>query len=72
MARPSLYRDEFAARAQCLAGGGATGRIVADDLGIGERTLHRWKRQWPDFGAAFIRSRAAAAVDAADLDGRNS
>jgi hypothetical protein len=47
--RPTLYRPEYADQALKLGQSGWTDLEVADFYGITERTLYRWKLEYPEF-----------------------
>lgn len=60
MTRPTQYQDAYAETARALAFGGATDREVAEFLEVSERTIHRWKIDHPEFGAALATGKEAA------------
>lgn len=47
--RPSKFKPEFVEQARKLANLGATDREIADFFAIDERTLNRWKHDFPEF-----------------------
>jgi len=49
MARPSKFKPEFVEQARKLANLGATDREIADFLEVDERTINRWKSDYPEF-----------------------
>lgn len=49
MARPSSYKPEYAAQAKKLCLLGATDVEVADFFQVTERTVNRWKADYPEF-----------------------
>ena len=59
--RPSPYRPTMVNQVAALARLGAIQSDVAEALGVDERTIKRWRHQYPDFDLAF-----AIGADAAD------
>ena len=49
LGRPSKFKPEFVDQARKLAELGATDREVADFFEVDERTINRWKHDFPDF-----------------------
>lgn len=49
MARPSKYKPEYAEQSQKLCELGATDREIASFFKVTERTLNRWKAEFPEF-----------------------
>lgn len=47
--RPTSYRSEYAEQASRLCELGATDREIAHFFKVKERTVHRWKLQFPEF-----------------------
>ncbi|EMO5719088.1 terminase [Enterobacter cloacae subsp. cloacae] len=60
MSRPTQYRDEFAVMAEKLALLGLTDTQTAFALGVSERTLNRWKKQYPGFCQSLKNGKALA------------
>lgn len=61
MARPTVYKPEFAEEAAQMCAEGATDQELADYFGVDVRTLYRWKNTQAEF-----RQSLKAAKDAAD------
>lgn len=53
MARPSLYKPEYAEQAAKLCRLGATDIELADFFNVDVRTIYRWKNQFPAFCQAI-------------------
>lgn len=53
MARPSAFKPEYVAQAKKLATHGLTDIEMADVFGVSDRTLYRWKSDYPDFAKAM-------------------
>lgn len=53
MARPTKYKPEFVAQAKKLCKLGATDMEIAEFFGITDRTLYRWKIEYPAFCQAL-------------------
>jgi len=51
--RKPSYSKEFPKQATSLAKYGATDREIAQELGVSEATLHRWKHSHPEFCEAL-------------------
>lgn len=49
MARPTNYRNEYAEQARKLCLLGYTDKQLADFFGVNERTINRWKSDYPEF-----------------------
>lgn len=49
MARPTNYRKEYAEQARKLCLLGYTDKQLADFFGVNERTINRWKSDYPEF-----------------------
>lgn len=49
MARPSDYKPEFCQEAEKLCANGATDAELAEYFGVSDRTIYRWKAQFPEF-----------------------
>ena len=64
-AKQSLFRDAFPEQARNLCLLGAIDRDLAEAFEVSERTINRWKRQYPDFAAALKSGKAAADGDVA-------
>lgn len=47
--RPSKFKPEFVDQARKLGELGATDREIADFFEVDERTIHRWKLDFPEF-----------------------
>lgn len=60
MARPSKFKPEFVEQATKLTKLGATDREVADFFGVEERTLYRWKNDYPELCQALKIGKEAA------------
>lgn len=56
----SRYTKKLLKPARLAAEGGATDREIAEDFGISERTLNRWKSRHPDFAKALKLGKHAA------------
>lgn len=65
--RPTDYRPEFCQTAHAMAQQGATDREIAEALDVSERTLYRWRNQFPEF-----RQSLALGKDVADERVENS
>lgn len=63
---PSGPRDTRDLAAAALASG-STVRVAADAAGVSETTIHRWKREDPDFVAKIHELRSAAIASALGL-----
>lgn len=53
MARPSEYDPSFCQEAAKLCEGGATDAELADFFEVSDRTIYRWKAQFPEFCQAL-------------------
>lgn len=53
MARPSDYDPKFCQQAAKLCAQGATDKEVAEYLEVSDRTIYRWKAQYPKFCQAL-------------------
>lgn len=51
--RPTAYKPEYAVKATEACQRGATDIEVADMLGITDRTLYRWRHDYPEFCQAL-------------------
>lgn len=60
MGRPSEYRPEFAEQARKLCEFGATDRELADFFEVDERTINRWKIEFPEFCQSLKVGKSAA------------
>lgn len=60
MARPTVFEPAHIETARAMSFGGATDREVAEYLSVDESTVHRWKHEHPEFGAALTTGKAAA------------
>ena len=58
--RPTLYKPEYVKQAQNLAFLGATDVQLAEFFGVDERTIYRWKDEYPKFCQALKRGREDA------------
>jgi hypothetical protein len=59
--RPTDYKSEFANEAKGLCEQGATDKELAEYFGVSDRTINRWKVEFPEF-----RQSLKAGKDAAD------
>jgi len=60
MARPRKYRDSYSRQAEVAAGDGWTDRKIAKLLGVTERTVNRWKKDYPEFCQALKKGKVLA------------
>lgn len=64
--RPTDYRPEFADQARKLCLLGATDKEMADFFGVDERTINRWKDDFPEFCQSIARGKLVADADVAE------
>lgn len=60
MGRPTDYKPEFCQEAIKLCENGATDSELADFFEVSDRTLYRWKAQFPEFSQALKSGKAVA------------
>lgn len=60
MARPSKYRVKYCKQAEKLCHLGAIDRDLADFFGVSEKTLNKWKQDYPAFLQSLKRSKEIA------------
>ncbi|MBO4120273.1 terminase [Cupriavidus gilardii] len=65
MARPSSYKPEFAEQARKLALMGATDKDLAAFFEVTERTINRWKKDYPEFCQSLTRGKVLADAEVA-------
>lgn len=63
--QPTLYREEYAARAYKLALLGMTDAELAEQFGVDERTVNNWKQRHKEFFQSIQRGRDDADADVA-------
>lgn len=56
----TFFREQMIAQGRAIAALGATDAQIAEILGVGVRTLYRWKAEIPQFAAALEEGKAAA------------
>lgn len=66
MARPTLYRPEYAEQAYKLCLLGATDTEMADIFGVEESTLNNWKNAHPEFLESITRGKTIADANVAE------
>lgn len=66
MARPSKYKQEFAAQALKLCRLGATDKELADFFEVNEDTINGWKKVHPEFSESLKGGKALADAEVAD------
>lgn len=66
MARPTKYRDEFAAMALRLCRLGLTDAGMATAFDVDERTINRWKKQHPEFCQSIKKGKLSADLQVID------
>jgi hypothetical protein len=64
--RPTLYREEYPARAYKICLLGATDAELANFFGIRESTLNLWKHAHPDFMESITRGKLIADANVAE------
>lgn len=65
MARPSAYKPEFAEQARKLCLMGWTDKDLAKFFEVTERTINRWKVDFPEFCQSLTRGKVMADADVA-------
>ena len=63
MARPTNYRNEYAEQARKLCLLGYTDKQLADFFGVNERTINRWKSDYPEFCQSIKKGKEFADID---------
>jgi len=66
MARPTIYRVSFNVQAEKLAKLGATDKELADFFECDERTINRWKKDYPKFCQSIKKGKEIADAEVAD------
>ena len=66
MARPTLYKEEYAEQARKLCLLGSTDAELADFFEVTEPTINAWKNAHPEFIESVKRGKAQADADVAD------
>lgn len=60
MARPTDYKPEYCQEAEKLCENGATDAELAEFFEVSDRTIYRWKAQFPEFCQALKSGKAHA------------
>lgn len=63
MARPTNYRNEYAEQARKLCLLGYTDKQLADFFGVNERTINRWKSDYPEFCQSIKKGKELADIN---------
>lgn len=66
MARPTLYKPEYAEQARKLCLLGSTDKDLADFFEVCEATLNNWKTDFPEFLESIKRGKTQADAEVAD------
>jgi len=60
MGRPTDFKPEFCQEAEALCSNGATDAELAEYFDVSDRTIYRWKAQFPDFCQALKSGKSSA------------
>lgn len=63
MARPTDYRKEYAEQARKLCLLGYTDKQLADFFNVNERTINRWKKDYPEFCQSIKKGKEVADIE---------
>lgn len=66
MARPTEYKDEYCEQVEKLCKLGATDKEIADFFDVDERTINRWKVDFPEFCQSIKKGKIIADAEVAN------